>query len=79
MDDPFAISNSGVVLVNAMHFDGVTTVEQALARALREPSRVFVGVALDASEVSFVLEHLSELVDEPASFVIGRRQRLRKV
>lgn len=58
-----------------MHFDGVETVKEALRRVLREPSNVFVGVALKTDEVRFVLDHLHGLLNEPAGFVIGGRQR----
>lgn len=75
MDDPFAISSSGVVLLNVQNFDDVETAEDALQRALRERSPIFIGVAMKAQEVHLVLEHLRDVVHEPAWFVIGRRQR----
>lgn len=74
-DDPLAVTSTGIVLANAMWFDGVETAEEALRRALREPSRVFVGVALEADEVTDVVDYMRDLVEEPAGFVIGRRQR----
>lgn len=75
LDDPFAVTTAGIVLVNAVHFDGVHSADEALRRALRERSKVFIGVALEPDEARFVLDHLSGLVNEPAGFVIGRRQR----
>ena len=75
LDDPFAVTTAGIVLVNAMHFDGVDAADDALRGALREPSKVFIGVALEADEARFVLDHLGGLLNEPAGFVIGRRQR----
>lgn len=78
MDDPFAITSSGVVLLNVQNFDGVETTEDALRRALRERAPIFIGVAMKAEEVGLVLEHVREIVHEPAWFVIGRRQRRRR-
>ncbi|MBX3203578.1 MAG: hypothetical protein KF764_00855 [Labilithrix sp.] len=78
MDDPFAVSSSGVVLLNVQNFDDVETAEDALRRALRERAPIFIGVAMKAQEVRFVLEHLRDIVHEPAWFVIGRRQRRAK-
>ncbi len=75
LDVPFAITNEGVVLVNAMGFDHVSTTDDALRRALREPSRLFIGIALEADEVKVLLEHLRDVVNEPAGFIIGGRQR----
>ena len=75
MDELLAITSTGLVLLNAKWFDSVETAEDALRRALREPSRVFVGVALDNDEVNFVIDHLHELVHEPIGPIIGGRQR----
>lgn len=77
MDDPFAITSSGVVLLNVQNFDDVATAEDALRRALREPGPIFIGVPMTVPEVRLVLEHLRDVVHEPAGFVIGRRQRRR--
>lgn len=70
-----AVTSTGIVLANAMSFDGVETAEDALCRALVEPSRVFVGVALESDEVNYVVDYMRDLVEEPARVVIGRRQR----
>ena len=79
VEAPFAITSTGAVLVNAMGFDGVQTAEEALRRALREPSQVFIGIVLEPREVALVLHHLRDLVHEPAGFVIGSRQRRGKL
>lgn len=42
------------------------------------PSKVFIGVALKADEARLVVDHLNGLMNEPAGFVIGRRQRRAK-
>ncbi len=78
LDDPFAMTTTGIVLVNAMHFDGVKTAKEALRRAWREPSKIFIDVALDADEARFAEDHLSGLTSKPAGFVVGRRQRRAK-
>jgi hypothetical protein len=78
MDDPFAVSSSGVVLLNVENFDDVETAEDALRRALREPGSIFIGVPMTAPEVRLVLDHLRDVVHEPAGLVIGRRQRRRR-
>jgi hypothetical protein len=75
MEDPFAVTSSGVVLLNVQNFDNVETAEEGLRRALREPSQVFIGIVLEPREVALVLHHLGDLVHEPAGFVIGSRQR----
>lgn len=75
MDEPLAVTSTGIVLVNAMWFDGVETAEDALRRALREPSKVFVGVAPDNDEVNYVIEYMHELVHEPIGPIIGGRQQ----
>lgn len=75
MDDAFAVTSTGLVLVNAMWFDGVETAEDALRRARREPSRIFVGVALDADEMNYVIDYMRDLVEEPMGLIIGGRQR----
>lgn len=75
MDDPFAVTTTGIILVNAMWFDGVKSEEDALRRAVLEPSRVFIGVALEAGEVNDVVDYMRDLIEEPAGFVIGGRQR----
>lgn len=72
LDDPFAVTSSGVVLLNVESFDGV---EDALLRALRERTPIFIGVAMNASEVRHVIEHLRDVVHESAWSVIGPRQR----
>lgn len=75
LHDPFALTSRGIVLVNAMWFDDVQTAEDALRRALREPSRVFVGLTLENNEVDYVVDYMSDLFEEPMGLVIGRRQR----
>ena len=78
MDDPFAVTCSGVVLLNVQNFDDVATAEDALRRALRGAGPIFIGVPMTAPEVRLVLEHLRDVVHEPAGFVVGRRQRRRR-
>lgn len=74
-DDCFAFTNRGVVLLNVMNFDGVTTPEEALKRAKAEGTPIFIGVALETAEVRSVVRHIAELLHEPAATVIGSRQR----
>lgn len=75
MDDPLAITSTGLVLLNATWFDGVKTAEDALRRALRERSKVFVGVVLDNDEVKYVIDYMHDLVHEPIGPIVGGRQR----
>lgn len=75
IENPFAVSSSGVVLLNVQNFDNVETTEDALRHALRDRAPIFISVAVKPQEVRFVLEHLRDIVHEPAWFVIGRRQR----
>ena len=78
MDDPFAVTSSGVVLLNVQNFDDVETAEDALRRALREQGPIFIGVAMSDDEIRVVLEHLGDVVHEPSGLLIGRRQRRRR-
>lgn len=78
MDDPFAVTSSGVVLLNVENFDDVETAEDALRRALREPGSIFIGVAMTPAEVRLALEHTQHVLHEPAGLVIGQRQRRRR-
>ncbi|MBX3230670.1 MAG: hypothetical protein KIT84_00520 [Labilithrix sp.] len=78
MDDPFAVTTSGVVLLNVQNFDDVETAADALRRALRQPGPIFIGVPMESQEVRQVFEHLRDVVHEPAWFVIGQRQRRRR-
>jgi hypothetical protein len=74
-EDPFAVTTSGIVLLNVQNFDGVVTADDALQRALRERMPLFIGVAMDAREVRLVVEHLRDVWHEAAGSVIGTRQR----
>lgn len=75
LDDPFAVTTSGNVLLNIQNFDDVETAEEALRRALRERTPIFIGVTMNAREVRSVMKHLGDICHEPAWFVIGARQR----
>lgn len=75
IEDRFALTAGGVVLVNAMYFDDVGSVEEAMRRALREAARVFVGVALDAREVRRLLARLHDASSELGAEILGGRQR----
>lgn len=40
-----------------------------------ENADCFIGVALDVDEVTHLVDHMRDLVEEPAGVVIGARQR----
>jgi hypothetical protein len=73
--DAVAVTASGDLLVNAIWFNGVATLEQALLRAKREKGAVFVGFVVEDDEVHLVTERVSTACREGAAFVVGSRQR----
>lgn len=75
MDDPFAVTTSGSVLLNIQNFDDVETAEDALRRALQERTPIFIGVTMSAREVRSALAHLGDIWHEASWFLIGARQR----
>lgn len=78
MDDPFAITTSGTLLLNIQNFDDVETAEEALRRALQERTPIFIGVPMSARETRSVLAHLGDTWHEASWSVIGRRQQRTK-
>lgn len=74
LEDRFAVTLGGVVLVNAMYFDDVWSAEDAVKRALREAGPIFVGIALDGREARQVLDRLHDVTSELAAMVLGERQ-----
>jgi hypothetical protein len=77
VEDHFAVTAGGVVLVNAMYFDGVRSVDDAVKRATSQGSLLFVGVALDVYEVRELLARLRDVTSEFGANLLGDRQRSR--
>lgn len=75
LDDPFAVTSTGRVLLNVQNFDDVDSLDSALHRAVEEGNAIFIGVAMRRGEIRDALEHLSDVVYESAWSVIGKRQR----
>lgn len=75
VDDHFAVTVGGVVLVNAMYFDRVRSTDDAVKRALSQGSPLFIGVALDVYEVRKILSRLRDVTSEVGAAVLGDRQR----
>ena len=75
---PFAITSGGKVLVNAAEFDGVHSLQRALAVARRHGAMIFIGIELNSGETRVALQQLSHGYVEAAARTVGRRQRLRR-
>lgn len=73
--DGLAVTSAGTVLVNVAHFDGPRRVDALVARAIREPGRMFVGVELSRAEVRRLLEDLGHGQREAVARLVGRRQK----
>ena len=72
---PLAVASDGTVLVNLAHFDYVTTIEDAVARAMEQHGSVFVGVAVEHDELAgVVLPRMNESGAEIAAYIVGRRR-----
>ena len=76
--DPIAVTSSGDLLVNAGHFDGVTTLDQILRRAKKERSPVFIGVKVEEEEMPLVSKRVDDACAEAAAFIYGGRRRRRE-
>jgi hypothetical protein len=69
---PFAVTSDGTVIVNVAEFDGVETVEDAVAMA--KEAQVFIGVPLTKAEVRRVLAQVGHGHREAAARIAGRRR-----
>lgn len=77
--DDLAVTLDGTLLVNALGFDGVESVEEALQVAVRAGMACFVGVALEPPEARKVVARLREATHEAAASVLGARQKYAKL
>lgn len=72
---PFALASDGTVLLNVMHFDGVTDLETAIAVAGQQGGKMLVAVVAAASETEEALRRLQHGFNEAAAFAAGARRR----
>jgi hypothetical protein len=79
---PLALGSDGTVLVNAREFfTDPVHIEDLVQYAKSQPGKVFVGLALDPSEVRRLVERLSHGHAEAAAYAVGEsisRQRRKK-
>ena len=69
---PFAVASDGTVFVNAVEFDvPPDSLEKAMAWALRQEGRIFIGVALTSTEQTEVLARLRHGFTEAAGHLVG--------
>ena len=75
---PLAVASDGSVLVNLAHFDGVTSVADAVEKAVNAQREVFFGVVVTTEELHrIVLPRVAQVAREAAAYVAGGRNKTR--
>jgi hypothetical protein len=72
---PFALLSDGTVVINVCQFDDASSVEQAIAVAMKARGHIFIGLTVRGTEVLRVLGGLAHAHREAAASLAGRRQR----
>jgi 5-formyltetrahydrofolate cyclo-ligase len=74
-----AVTLDGTMLVNVAQFEGEPDPDALLRQALEQAGRVFIGVVLTPRETQQTMQRIDHASAEAAAFVIGARQRRRRV
>ena len=72
---PLALASDGDVLLNVAMFDAPKDLAALLRLAETQSMKVFIGVALSASELDFIISELRHAYRDGAAWLVGGRQR----
>jgi len=73
-----ALTSEGYLIVNLACFEDNRDVAFLLQRALAQPGEVFIGVTINATEVSAVLSRLDNAAAEAAAAIAAAAARQRR-